>query len=149
MQKKTIPILFTEAIIILFFVSILYMLIRLKSFAFWLIAKSDVAKFAIYSQLLTTVYIGGIVILGILILLLLLLRNIKKGQVFIKLNIVYLKIISGLCIIGGVIALVSSSYWIVWLPIAVVGFFLALIIWVIQSIITKAMEIKKENEFTI
>ena len=106
-------------------------------------------KIAILPQLTITIIIGGGIIIILLYLLFTLLDNIQKRIIFEVVNIKILRAIVVLCLLGGLVALVSSFYWIAWLPVAFVGCFLSLIIWVIQSIIAEAIVIKAENEFTI
>ena len=149
MPKKNYPIIITKCIIIFFALSTIYGLVRLKSFIEWLIFHSDVTKIAILPQLTITMIIGGGIVIILLYLLFTLLDNIQKRIIFEVVNIKILRAIVVLCLLGGLVALVSSFYWIAWLPVAFVGCFLSLIIWVIQSIIAEAIVIKAENEFTI
>ncbi|MGL5042527.1 MAG: DUF2975 domain-containing protein [Culicoidibacterales bacterium] len=102
-----------------------------------------------YPYFLGTIYSGGIVALILLSLLAKLLDNIGKGKVFIHQNITCLRWISWLCIMGAIITVVSAAYWIIWLLIAIIAAFFALIIRVIKNIMLEATLIKQENDYTI
>ncbi|MFC0179829.1 DUF2975 domain-containing protein [Thorsellia kenyensis] len=103
----------------------------------------------IFSFILMTLYSGGILGLLLMYFLLKLLKNILNNQVFIGDNIHYLRVISWICFLGGLIGLISTFYWILWLPVSFMAIFIGLIIRVIKNILAAAITIKEENDYTI
>ncbi|MDL2324104.1 DUF2975 domain-containing protein [Ruminococcaceae bacterium OttesenSCG-928-A16] len=98
---------------------------------------------------LLSAYSGGAVAATILVLLYCLLYNIGVGQVFIQKNVSYLRGISWLCILGGVIALASAFYYLPWGIVAAAAAFIGLIVRVVKNVIAAAIALKEENDYTI
>lgn len=78
-----------------------------------------------------------------------LLANIKKKDVFIEKNVKHLRAISWCSFAVSVILLVSGSYYLLFLVIAVAAAFFGLILRVVKNVIEQAVIIKNENDFTI
>ena len=80
----------------------------------------------------------------------LLLRNIKKDQVFLRVNVKYLRIISWCCFAIAIIMLCGwpfISY--AFIAIAAAAAFFGLLVRVVKNVIDAACEIKDENDYTI
>ena len=77
------------------------------------------------------------------------LMRIRKEEVFIPSNVYSLRRISWSCIIVASITVLFSVMYVSLLFVAVAFAFLALLIRVIKNIFVQAMEIKKENDYTI
>lgn len=78
-----------------------------------------------------------------------LLRNIQQGQVFIRANIAQLRLVSWACFFAAVFLLVGGCLWPV-LVLAAGGIgFLGLFVRVIKNMLTEAVLLKEENDFTI
>jgi len=79
-----------------------------------------------------------------------LLRNIRKGDVFIFGNVKALRMISWTCFAVAILMLVSGI--VVSLPflaISIAAGFFGLIIRVVKNVIAAAVELKNENDYTI
>jgi hypothetical protein len=93
--------------------------------------------------------VGGI---GALVVLLVLLRDIRRGEVFTRANVARLRLISycgfailAACVVG---ALVSPA-WAVFVLLAAVAGFLGLLMRVIKNVIDAARLLKEDADFTI
>lgn len=78
-----------------------------------------------------------------------LLLNIRNDIVFDKKNVKLLTVLSWLCIYVGMISAVATYEFVVFAVISLSAFFVGLIVRVVKGIISKAIEIKEENELTI
>lgn len=77
------------------------------------------------------------------------LMNIRKNQVFINQNAHCLRRISWASLLIAAITLISAFGYLPFLFVSVAFGFLALLVRVIKNIIVQAIEIKKENDYTI
>ena len=83
--------------------------------------------------------------------LVLLLNNVRAGQIFTVPSVQYLRVISWASILAGVLA-VPLSFVIDWdmlLPVAFVGVFLGIVLRVVKNVIEEGTAIKEENDGTI
>ena len=78
-----------------------------------------------------------------------LLRNIKRGDVFIQANVRYLRRISWCCFAVAGITLVGGCIYIPFLFVAVAAAFVGLMLRVVKNLMQNAVEIQAENELTI
>ena len=78
-----------------------------------------------------------------------LLRNIQQGQVFIRANIAQLRLVSWACFFAAVFLLVGGCLWPVLILVAGSVGFLGLFVRVIKNMLTEAVLLKEENDFTI
>lgn len=78
-----------------------------------------------------------------------LLANIKKEEVFIDKNVVYLRIISWCCFGVAVLVVMAGYYYYLFYFVAIVAAFIGLILRVVKNVIDQAVIIKAENDFTI
>lgn len=85
----------------------------------------------------------------ILYALLKLLFNIKKGDVFIKTNVMYLRIVSWCCFIIGIITFVGCFFYMPFMFVAAAGGLLGILLRVLKNVMQSAVEIADENELTI
>lgn len=98
---------------------------------------------------LVTIYLSYLPIFLILLTLNRLLRNLKKGEVFVGDNVTALRMISWSCFFGAVILLGTGFYhWGFILIAGMVGFF-GLLMRVIKNILAEALALKNENDYTI
>ena len=77
------------------------------------------------------------------------LRNIQQGVVFANANVAYLRLISWACFFSAVFLLVGACLWPVLILAAGCTGFLGLFVRVIKNMLTEAIMIKEENDFTI
>lgn len=103
----------------------------------------------IINPLLVTIYACTVPGLVAMFSLDRLLANIKKKDVFISKNVKYLRVISWCSFAVSAILLVSGSYYLLFLLIAVAAAFFGLILRVVKNVIEQAVVIKNENDFTI
>lgn len=78
-----------------------------------------------------------------------LLLNLRKDVVFERKNIRLLNAISWLCFYVGILGTAGSFEFAAFIPIALGALFMGLIVRVVTGIISRAIEIKEENDMTI
>ncbi|WP_245570854.1 DUF2975 domain-containing protein [Anaerovorax odorimutans] len=78
-----------------------------------------------------------------------LLANIKREDVFIQKNVLYLRIISWCCFSVAFILLFAGYYYLLFIVVAIVTAFIGLILRVVKNVIEQAVIMKIENDFTI
>ena len=86
---------------------------------------------------------------GAIILLYKLLINVKKGIVFTEDNVKSLSILSWLCFYVGLLSGFSSHKFAMFIIVSISALFIGLIVRVVKNIISKAIEIKEENDMTV
>ncbi|GFH42946.1 hypothetical protein Hs30E_14970 [Lactococcus hodotermopsidis] len=145
-QKQSLRL--TLAVTGLFFIGIIVTMLKMKYFVDLLLPLNGISQYNI-SYFYVTLYVALTVMLGILILLACLVRNIQKDIVFDPMNIRYLRLISWSCILVALILLLSAFYHFQWIILAVAATFMALIVRVVKNVFCQALLIKEENEFTI
>ncbi|MDD3428897.1 MAG: DUF2975 domain-containing protein [Oscillospiraceae bacterium] len=116
----------------------------------WMCAFSRAPGIAQVPVLFTvTLYIGFALAFPCLVFLEQLVKNISKGQVFCRQNIIFLRRISWCCFAAAVLCIVSALYYAPWFVVALAAVFMALIIRVIKNVFEQAQKIKDENDYTI
>ncbi len=85
----------------------------------------------------------------ILYSLLNLLYNIRKGEVFIKVNASYLKTVSLCCFAIAIITFIGGFFYMPFMFVSAAGGFVGLLLRVLKNIIQSAIEIREENDLTI
>lgn len=103
----------------------------------------------IVGKLLFTIYASCIPALGALFCLDRLLSNIRRNEIFISGNVIYLRWISWCCFGAALILLLSGFYYILFVIAGVAAAFFGLIIRVVKNVIQQAVSIKRENDYTI
>jgi O-antigen/teichoic acid export membrane protein len=78
-----------------------------------------------------------------------LLRNIKNEQVFIRLNVKLLRIISWCCFAVALILLIAAWNYIFLFLLSIMFGLFGLILRVVKNVIEEAVNIKLENDYTI
>lgn len=78
-----------------------------------------------------------------------LLANISREEVFEPANVRCLRELSWACFLAAVICLVSASYYIPFLFLAVLTGFMGLILRVVKNVFAEAVALKQENDYTI
>lgn len=104
---------------------------------------------SVFVPLLVTLYCCVPPAITALISLDLLLFNIQRGEIFIKKNVGYLRIISWCCFLGSAIFLYFSTLRPFALAIVVVAAFLGIILRVVKNCFEEAITLREENDFTI
>ena len=104
---------------------------------------------SVFVPLLVTLYCCVPPALTALISLYMLLINIQQNKPFIKINIIYLRIISYCCFAGAVIfvyfAILRPFAWV----IVAAALFFGIILRVVKNCFQQAVAIREENDFTI
>lgn len=98
---------------------------------------------------MVTIYSGSVPAAILLFSLYRLLHRIELGQVFIAINVEYLRRISWSCFSGAIICFASTTYYFPWVFVAIAAAFMGLIVRVIKNVIAQAVELKNESELTI
>ena len=78
-----------------------------------------------------------------------LLCNLKDNRVFDDENVRIMRIISDACVAASVISLVSSSYYLAFLVLALASAFMALIVRIVRSAFRQAIEMRRDLDLTI
>ena len=99
--------------------------------------------------LLITFYSCAAVGFVILFVLDRLVANISRGDVFVSGNIKLLRILSYLCFIISLIALIFARFRIIVFVITFAAAFFGLILRVIKNCFEEAVQLREENDFTI
>ena len=102
-----------------------------------------------YPAILICLYVSAAPAYGILAALEILLRNIRRGEVFVALNVRLLRVISWCCLGVFVIFLIMGYSHLFSLLIAIGAAFIGLILRVLMHVFAMAVRIKQENDFTI
>lgn len=76
-------------------------------------------------------------------------KNISSGNVFIEENVSVLRRLSWYCIAAGLICLVSTFYYPLFIVISVAAAFIGLILRVVKNVFAQAVLLKDENDYTI
>lgn len=149
MWKSKHSIMLSKSLIGIFAILVIVIMVLDNRFVDILVENIPSIMTTNQTYLTITIYLGGVIVLVIFYCLYRLLHNLSYQKVFVPANIVWLRYISWLCMLGGVIAIISAIYWIYWLIIAVMAFFIGLIVRVVKNIMTEAIQLKSENDFTI
>jgi len=100
--------------------------------------------------LLTVTYVCFVPAIILLFMLERLLVSIRRGDVFTRKNVNYLRLISWACFAAAIILLCSGFFIsVVFLFMGVCAGFFGLILRVVKNVIAAAVQIKEENDFTI
>lgn len=94
-------------------------------------------------------YPSAVLALTALYLLIRILYNIKKDDIFIMKNVSYLRRLSWCCIGVSVITFVGGFFYIPFLFITAAAGFMAMILRVLKNVMQSAVEIREENDLTI
>ena len=78
-----------------------------------------------------------------------LLSNLKDNRVFESENVRIMRLISDACVAAAVICLVSSTYYLAFLVVALASAFMALIVRIVRSAFQQAIEMRSELDLTI
>ena len=110
-------------------------------------SRADLVGKEVY--FLLTIYSGSVPAAILLFCLFRLLHRIELEQVFIAINVKYLRRISWSCFAGAIICFASMPYYFPWVFVAVAAAFMGLIVRVVKNVIAQAVELKDESELTI
>ena len=102
-----------------------------------------------YKDFMTALYIS--VVPGLLCTagLMKLLLNINKNEIFIRQNVMILRVLSWCCFLVAAEYILLGHEYMAMLLFAFAAFFFGLILRVIKNIFDKAIEIREENDYTI
>lgn len=113
------------------------------SFVSWGLQFKDMVWFMII------LYVCCVPALVALVCLDRLLSNIKRGDVFIKKNVTFLRVISWCCFAVAISLLLATYYYLICLVASIVAAFIGLILRVVKNVIEQAVILKTESDFTI
>ncbi len=115
----------------------------------WFVGFSQAGLEGTAAYFMATIYVGFVPAAWLLYSLLVLIRRIDAGQVFIAANVELLRRISWSCFLGAVIALVSVLYYSPWFFVAVAAAFMGLIVRVLKNVFAQAVELQDESDYTV
>ena len=78
-----------------------------------------------------------------------LLANIRRGDVFIKANVVHMRAISWCCAAAAAICVLSAAYYLPFAFVAVAAGFMALIVRIVKNAFEQAIAMKDELDLTV
>ncbi len=78
-----------------------------------------------------------------------LIRNIKRGSVFVDQNVGILRIVSYSCLLVGVITFAGGFFYQPFFFVTVAALFLTLIVRVVKNVLQQAIDMKDELDFTV
>lgn len=135
---------------VLFFIGVLIaVVVSAPWLTHWFVDFSQAGLKGTNFFFLATIYAGSIPAAYLLYNLLMLLRRIQAGQVFIAGNVEHLRRISWSCFLGAGIAFVSVFYYLPWLFVFVAAAFMGLIVRVVKNVVAQAVALQDEVDYTI
>ena len=75
--------------------------------------------------------------------------NLKDNRVFESENVRIMRLISDACVAASGISLVSSSYYLAFLVLALASAFMALIVRIVRGAFRQAIEMRNELDLTV
>ena len=148
MKNKNTSIVLSQLFVILFAV----LLLALDCGGWWL-AKWFVTlrgmQPAAHPYLLCSLYTCSAPAWAVLWGLWRLLRNLRENRVFEEENVRMMRIISDACVAAAVICLVSSTYYLAFLIVALAAAFMALIVRIVRGAFRQAIEMRQDLDLTI
>ena len=139
----------SKACTLLCLVFVVVVLVTGPQLVLWLMGISYNAQMADARLFLATIYVGGAVAVGLLVLLYRLLHNISHDIVFVHANVALMRYISWGCFAGGAVGLASALYYLPWGIVGLAAGFIGLILRVLKNVFAQAVEIKNENDYTV
>ena len=149
MNNNNRSILISKILTIFFMAFLVATLIFTPRLVARLMFMSSNAYSAGSTPFFTTIFIGAIPAAALLVSTYLLLDKIGKEEVFVDKNVKYLRFMSSCFFIGGLISIVSATYYAPWLPIGIAAVFMGLVIRVVKSVIAKAISLQDDVDHTI
>ena len=149
MWNENKSLVLSKVFVIVFMVMLVVCIVLAPRVVESLLRRSAMANGAGAGLFLLTLYVGSVPAGALLVCMLLLLKRISAGEVFVRQNISYLRFISWCFFIGGVICAASSLYYTPWLPISIMAAFMGLVVRVVKNIIAKAVSLQDDADFTI
>jgi hypothetical protein len=148
MWTKSHSLKLSRIMTILFLLLTLAVIPGLPSILSWYIGYAG-KNSEIYHRLLYTLWAATIPALAALICLGRLLKNIDRGQIFVRHNVKLLRILSWCCFAAAGVFLVTSLYYVTGLLIVISASFMGLILRVVKNVIAQAVELKEESDLTV
>ncbi len=78
-----------------------------------------------------------------------LIRNMKRGSVFVDQNVGILRIVSYSCLLVGIITFAGGFFYQPFFFVTVAALFLTLIVRVVKNVLQQAIDMKDELDFTV
>lgn len=102
------------------------------------------------SSLMTALYISSIPGIICTLSLLKLLFNIRKNEIFVKMNVTILQLLSYCCLFVGVeYIVICYSRYIAMIFVGFAALFIGIILRVVKNVFDKAVDLREENDYTI
>ena len=147
-QNKNNSIFLSQVCVILFALLLLTMDVGGWWLAKWFVAVRGMSA-ETHKYLLCSLYACSPAAWAALWGLWRLLCNLKDNRVFEAENVRIMRIISDACVAAAVICLVSSTYYLAFLVLALASVFMALIVRIVRSAFRLAIEMRKDLDLTI
>ncbi|MBQ7459804.1 MAG: DUF2975 domain-containing protein [Oscillospiraceae bacterium] len=125
------------------------MLLCLDAGAYWFSRWFFSAEGSRWVFLMITVYSASIFAWICLYMLWRLTGNIRKGEVFVRENVTYLRAVSWCCAAVGVICLASVLYYLSFAFVAIAAGFMSLIVRIVKNVFDEAIGMKSELDLTV
>jgi hypothetical protein len=133
----------------LFIITIVVLAIFAPGLARWVFggARDSLKRFL--TLFLVTAYVGAAPALGLLLLLMSFLRNVRRGAIFVPQNAVCLGRIAICCFLGAAVAGVSAIYYLPWAAVCALALFMGFLVGVVRSVILQACALQDDADLTI
>ncbi|MBT9177533.1 MAG: hypothetical protein DDT20_01867 [Firmicutes bacterium] len=128
-------------------------LLAVVLFAPWIVAwfirfsRADIG--GAHRLFLATIYAGAVPAVILWYSLFSLLLRVARRQMFCAENVVSLRRISWSCIVGAFICVVSASYYLPWLMVAIPAAFVGLIVRVVKNVFALGVALQAEADLTV
>jgi len=115
----------------------------------WFVRFSRAGLASTEELFLATIYAGAVPVVLLWYSLFSLLRRVAKRQMFCAENVASLRQIAWSCIVGALICVVSASYYLPWLMVAIPAAFVGLIVRVVKNVFALGVALQTEADLTV
>lgn len=142
-------ILLSRIAIIVFAIILLLLDIFMNPFLDWYMGLRRMTSQGIKTAMMITAYVSSAFAWLILFDLMLLLRNLKKGQVFVEQNVTALRIVSLSFIAISIACFIGGFFYLPFFIVSGAAIFMSLIVQIVKNAFAEAVRMKTELDLTI
>jgi len=139
----------SQVCLVLFAVALLAVVVFAPRIVEWFVSFSRAGITGAERFFLATIYVGAVPASILWHSLFSLLLRVAKRQMFCAGNVSSLRRISWSCIVGSVICVVSASYYLPWLMVAMPAAFVGLIVRVVKNVFAEGVALQAEADLTV
>ncbi|KAF0194069.1 MAG: hypothetical protein FD169_2061 [Bacillota bacterium] len=142
-------VLLSQLSVIIFAVLLVVTVVTAPWLVRWLVGFSRAYLRGTEAYFLATMYAGSIPAAVLLYSLFRLLQRISAGQLFLAVNVEYLRLIAWSSFVGAVVCLVSVFYYFPWILVAVSAAFMGLIVRVVRNVVAQGVSLQDVVDHTV